>query len=384
MQDLHRYLLPLCTAILAAATLTFAGCGGGTDDPVAQTYSQRCLLAAAPASAPQLLAPTGPHCIGKEKFLLSDPGRPERFTTDETDVRELNLKVWYPAPAVGGGGARAGYLDPRVWPLVRDFLSLADDAPAVATNAQPDLPMQADARYPVVLFSPGLGLVTEGFTTLLEDLASHGYVVVAIDHPYVSGPTVLASGEVALTLAPPADQFNAHVEAALATMVADQRQVLDWLQAQNQPGSGSVLAGHLDLSRIGAYGHSIGGATALQAARADDRIRAAIDIDGTVFGGLDGAWQKPLMFVLAGAHGSATDPSIATVLAQAGSQGSAFSLATAEHNDFSDVKFLLDHYAPGTPPEALAQFSLGSIASAEALRATREKTLGFFDAHLRP
>jgi hypothetical protein len=42
MQDLHRYLLPLCTAILAAAALTFAGCGSGSDEPTAQSPPQRC------------------------------------------------------------------------------------------------------------------------------------------------------------------------------------------------------------------------------------------------------------------------------------------------------------------------------------------------------
>jgi len=217
---------------------------------------------------------------------------------------------------------------------------------------------------------------------MLEDLASHGYVVVGIDHPYLSGPTSLAGGEIALTQPVEPASIGAYMERAAGTLVADQRQVLDWLAAQDAASSGSLFSGRLDLSRIGAYGHSLGGAISLRTAMADIRVKASIDIDGTMFGDTTGPWTRPLLFVLAADHD--TDPSIAAVLVHATGPAGMVELPGARHLDFGDLKYLLDRYAPETTAAEREQMELGSIDAAEAIRFTRERTLAFFEAHVRP
>src|SRR5262249_37741438 len=66
--------------------------------------------------------------------------------------------------------------------------------------------------------------------------------------------------------------------------VADVRFVLDELGRLDEDGPGALLAGRLDLARVGVFGHSFGGAVAAEACRADPRIRCAADLDGLIFG----------------------------------------------------------------------------------------------------
>ena len=207
----------------------------------------------------------------------------------------------------------------------------------------------------------------------MEDLASHGIVVVAIDHPYISGVTSTASGQLVQALAGPAptQQLPAFLDGAVATLVADQRYVLDWLQGTHT----GLLAGHLDLARIGLLGHSIGGAAAVQTAQSDARAKAGLDIDGTVYGSTAGPWQKPLMFLLASNH--VADPSIDTVLRLATGPTRSATVQDAGHLDFSDLKWLLNFYAPGLSASALAAQGLGSIEASKALQATRQESLSF-------
>jgi dienelactone hydrolase len=368
-------------AICGIAMFSLPGCGGGGDGPPgdsAPAYAQRCQLSPAQENTLELPAPTGPHCIGKTGFHLVDQARPETNTPEAEDRRELSVKIWYPAPA-SQSSHRASYLDPGIRSLVREGLSLPADAPDVLTNARPDAALQPGSQYPVVIFSPGFGGIVESYSALLEDLASHGMVVVAIDHPYVSGATPLANGEVALVRTPSdPEQFEAFIEDAASTLVSDQRHVLDWLQGSSIGAIGT----HLDLTRIGVYGHSLGGAAALQTLRLDDRVDAAIDMDGKVVGDISLPWRKPLMFMLAENHPD--HPEIDTVLRNATGPHHSVVLRGAGHLDFGDLKLLLDFYAPDRSAPIWMTLDLGPIDVSSALRATREQTLAFFRQHVTP
>ena len=375
-----RWAAGLCgLATLGLAGL--GGCGGSDDDSVSPpSYAQRCRLSAAAAKTLELPAPTGAYCIGKAGFHLVDTGREETNTPDAADRRELHLKVWYPA-ATSRAGQRAAYLDPAIEAVVKAALSIPAGAPDTLTNAQADAPPPSNGKYPVVLFSPGYGSVAEGYSAMLEDLASQGVVVVAIDHPYVSGVTPLSSGELVQALQPtlpvtdPA-LLRPFFETAASTLVADQRHVLDWLQG----GDIGLLRGHVDLTRIGVYGHSIGGAAALQTARLDERAKAGLDIDGTPLGELSGPWSKPLMFLLAENH--ADDPAVDAVLGTATGPHDRVVVPGTGHMDFGDLKLLLDFHVPDHQSPVWTETDLGRIDAASALRTTREQTLAFFRRHV--
>jgi dienelactone hydrolase len=377
-----RWGLPLLLS------LGLAACGGGDDDKslldevrARQPYAQRCALPATPRGTLDLPLPRGEHCVGKAAFRIADGRRAETLTpNDDTDRRELTLKVWYPV-ASGPGGSAADYVDPAVWPVME--ASLPEElglrpVPSVRSWSKSGLtPRQG--RYPVILFSPGFGGIAEEYTALVEDLASHGYVVVGIDHPYVSGITALSDGRLALADSGLLAQPQA-LAAALRTVVDDQRQVLDWLQAQDAAGSGSVLRGHLDLQRIGAYGHSFGGAASLHLGREDGRVRAAINMDGTLFGDTTGPWPKPTLLLLGERE---ADPSYDLLLRDRNAPHEQFTIAGAGHGSFSDLGRLLLQAKPDTPRAALEALDFGSIEPTAGLTIVRDRVLDFFRQHLR-
>src|SRR5207247_8010943 len=121
------------------------------------------------------------------------------------------------------------------------------------------------------LFSPGFGVERELYAGLVVDLASHGYFVVAIDHPHDASIVEFPDGHVVV----PSSQMD--ITAALSVRVADTRFVLTTLARLNRAG---FLAGDLDLGHVGMFGHSLGGAAAASAMLVDPRIDAGADLDG--------------------------------------------------------------------------------------------------------
>jgi predicted dienelactone hydrolase len=225
------------------------------------------------ASAPEgLPAPTGRHRVGRASFELVDPNRAEIYSSNPQDGRELVIWTWYPA-APDPGADRAAYL-PEPWAPAGQLLGLnaaglrsyAVEAAAVADE---------QSSYPVLVQSQS------GFPPLLlaaiaEELASHGYVVVGVNHTYETAVTVFADGRV-VPMSPAAvagllgpqtetgpyqEQF-AQRAAVCDYKAADLASVADQLEQAPADAAG-LLAGRLDLDRLGGFGHSFGGNAALQ------------------------------------------------------------------------------------------------------------------------
>jgi hypothetical protein len=142
-------------------------------------------------------------------------------------------------------------------------------------------------RSPVLIFSPGGGMVREVYAAQLEDLASHGYVVAAISHPYDAIVTVLSDGrhinyDQKRWPTTPSFEGESNLN-QLEWHTDDIRFVLDELSRSNEINSSSLpFAGHLDLSQAGAFGHSFGGIAAAPACQEDQRIKACLNQDGAV------------------------------------------------------------------------------------------------------
>jgi dienelactone hydrolase len=159
--------------------------------------------------------------------------------------------------------------------------------------------------YPVVLMRAGLSGLVTGYTSLAEDLASHGYVVVGFDAPYRSSVVVFPDGRV-IERAPQnnldalggPEQEQRALELVHAWS-ADIGFALDQLQQLNTSDSSGKFLGRLDMQRVGVFGHSLGGASSLQFCHDDSRCKAAIDVDGAPLGDVitEGVSQ-PFMFLL--------------------------------------------------------------------------------------
>jgi predicted dienelactone hydrolase len=235
----------------------------------------------------RLPAPTGSYLLGTRILQMRTEGE---------SGRRVVVQLWYPAAP-----SRQAFASYRR----REETSRQSSYQAVlTTNSRLNAPV-ANGSFPVLLFSPAWGGRRTQNTYLLEDLASHGFLVAAIDHPGNSGPTLYDDGHVdqpatgdamdfaMLTL----DEINANGASELERHLEDEIGVLNALARMNQD-SATPLYQRLDLSRVGALGHSFGGAVAAEAALKDERIKAALDLDGSLFGKVqrDGI-PKPFMLI---------------------------------------------------------------------------------------
>lgn len=241
--------------------------------------------AGAQAGRPQLPAPEGPHPVGTTVLHVVDSTRAD--PADAGRRRELMVQLWY--PAASGGGAAARYVPGAAAEAMRrdgyyDVDSLTIDAwSRVRTHARSDAPVIHGTRLPVLVLSHGLGVSRAHYTALVEELASRGYTVAAVDHPY-GGVAALPDGRVLTAGADPGDLRNdSTLGLRVQQWAADAGVVLDRLRAMDGARTGR-FGGRLDLARAGMLGHSLGGAAAVEACRTDARFRACADLDGALYG----------------------------------------------------------------------------------------------------
>jgi predicted dienelactone hydrolase len=271
------------------------------------------LVACAPPTAhvqpawPEL---SGPFQVGRLELDVVDASRDEKFTDDPTDRRRLLVSVYYPA-TVPAGAQHAPYATPELAGVAPFFGGLRRDAWLSPSYA--NVPV-ADGRFPVLLFSPGLGSLTVHYESLLSELASRGFVVAALWHPYSAQVVAFPDGTVvwgnaagSMNGAPAAEQEARHIQLC-AVWAADQRFLLDRLAVWNEQHA--QLRGRLDLERAGAIGHSLGGAAAAQAAYEDERIDAAINLDGAMFGSVTTEGLRAPFLLLVGEPPVMTDTQI--------------------------------------------------------------------------
>lgn len=243
----------------------------------------------------RLPQPTGPDIIGTRVIHLTDERRVEEH--DKSRKRELMIQIWYPASP--SRNAYAPYRKREETTLLSSYQSV------LPTHSRWNAPVLTKGVFPVLLFNPAWNGRRTQNTYLVEDLASHGYVVAAIDHPYNSEPVALPDGRVIHALPAPDMDFTTksletiRIAAAkeLATQSADTIFVLNQLQSMSADAE-SPFYGHLDTNNVGAFGHSFGGAVAAQVCHDDPRIRAALDLDGSFWGEVQQTGlSKPFMMM---------------------------------------------------------------------------------------
>src|SRR5581483_1574202 len=258
------------------------------------------------AFVPSLPAPTGSHRVGSEIFRWTDSRRLETLTADPSDHRQVIAQAWYPSDTSDGRPVpyfeAQGRLPGRIGGIPSFMFGSFG---RVATHATFGTPVSAARKtWPVLLFSPGLSLPREMYTALCVELASRGYVVVALSEPYESGVSLRAGGKVVAQTTHP-DVMGPPPHPALEHLIdiraADSSFALDQLTRLGQLEPRSPLAGRLDLGRVGIAGHSLGGATAVQVMANDPRFKVGVDLDGKLFGeepraGLD----RPFLWIQSG------------------------------------------------------------------------------------
>ena len=300
--------------------------------------------------------------------------RARREPEQAKQPRSLVIQLWYPTAATG---RPAAYLSPAV---ARFIAKSNGVAPAllqgVTLDATADAaPLKRHGGWPVVLFSPGFGVERGLYAGLTEDLASHGYVVVAIDHPHDAAIVEFPDGHVVI----PGSQMD--IQRAHTVRVADTRFVLTELARLARSG---VFAGRLDLGRIGMFGHSLGGAAAASTMLVDRRVRAGADLDGLLFGQVRTSGLSRPFLLMNGEPGFASDTNRAGFWKKLHGPHYAVDVKRAQHFAFSDLVFLVPALMRTNPTAGQAARQLvGDVDGLATLAAERAYISAFFDRSLR-
>jgi predicted dienelactone hydrolase len=188
----------------------------------------------------------GPFPVGVRSARFEDAARAGRV---------LELEIWYPAAEAHAGEDRADG--------TRDVYRVTRWFPAATQDAVRDARVHA-GPFPLLAFSHGWGGHRRQSTFLCTHLASHGFVVAAVDH---TGNTVvdLMSGAAR-------DRGSVSARAAIETRPPDLAFALDRVL----DGAAGDLARSVAREQIGAFGHSYGGWTALALAGVDARVDAVV------------------------------------------------------------------------------------------------------------
>ena len=282
---------------------------------------------------------SGEHSVGRQEFVWTDPMRLEPRTQDLDDYRQTGLVVWYPAES--GTGSSAPYvpdLDAIRAGLVEsgEFTSIEVAGLGwVRSHSYEDAAVDTSTdRYPLLILSPGNATNVEFYGSLAEDLASNGYVVVGLNHPFQVTAMLLTDGSVAVydtatDAGPVADK--------IAERVADVEFVLNRLGPEI--AAGRFLDGRVDLSRVGVLGHSNGGLTAAEVCRASTAVTACMNIDGQAASGPFGTSAepapvgRPFMYLTKEAE---IHPALAATFEQSGAGTFRVVVPAATHDQFAD------------------------------------------------
>lgn len=254
----------------------------------------------------QLPKPTGSFEVGMSSRHLLEESRTNAALPERVG-KELMIQIWYPAEinddiqpiryqsfpyAEWAGTMEFLFSTPRFF---FDYLKYG------RTNSIQDIAVsnQQD-RYPILLFSHGFGSTRMQSFSQMEELASHGYIVVSVDHMIDAAFTQFPDGREVLSKADAYSySFTIEDERNVRARSEDMTFVLDQLTVLNEWDPEGLFTGKLDMERIGIFGHSYGGSTAAQSLLNDARILAGVNIDGPLHEpvaskGLD----RPFMFIL--------------------------------------------------------------------------------------
>jgi predicted dienelactone hydrolase len=282
--------------------------------------------------------PSGPFSVGTIDMAFTDPSRTEEFSDVFTGFRNVMIRIWYPASSEKPAKPRflwerAEELAPRLSAAMSLPSFIFDQLNMVRSHSYPTASVSnSEAAYPVVLFSHGYsaGSVSQN-TVQMEQLASNGYIVVSISHPYESlivnypdghkvpvseARTAIVDKELTKD-AELADQLTTTTEInrrmailsqwskalpaineSAQVWTADTSFILDELGRMNSGAIRCQFTGKLDMSRVGVFGMSFGGLTAGAVCLLDSRCKAGIDLDGFQVGiSAQGPLRVPFMFM---------------------------------------------------------------------------------------
>jgi predicted dienelactone hydrolase len=266
------------------------------------TLSLLAVSTALPAllPVPTVPSPRGPYSVGTSTHLLVDESRREIYSGQD-EPRRLMMQVWYPAQLPPLEAQPAAWMSDAkiVAPEIAEYINLPrfflDHLALAKTAAYEDLPPAHDTGpYPVLVFVHGWNGFRQQGTFLMQELASHGYIVASLDLPYGArivvfpdpagergtGGSVARNNPAALppSRSLPQDEYEATARILVDQWTNDIGYTLGVLAEMNA-NTREPLNGLLDMEKIGIFGHSTGGGATIQFCGTDSRCKAGLTYD---------------------------------------------------------------------------------------------------------
>jgi dienelactone hydrolase len=289
-------------------------------------------------------------------------------------LRRVALQVWFPIR--NSSGPQVPYMPPGVRAVVAQTERVPPDSLLVRTRAYHGPPASAaGGPLPTIVFSPGFGMSHSSYTGLLEDLASRGFVVVALDHIHETVAVNLPSGVVRQTV-----MYDPHDRRLMQSVGQARASDIDTvLAAMPRLRRNGRLPRRATLDRIGIFGHSLGGRAAVLALARQPAIDCAADLDGSLMR-MPARFRvgKPLL-VMTGTEGLAATRGFRD---RAHGPRWFVHVVGAQHLAFSDWLWLAPALAGRNVIPASAA-DAGGVSPMSALEAQRAYLAAFFGTCLK-
>ncbi len=349
--------------------------------------------------------PTGNYFIGVTYLSYVDEGRKEIFDSTQESNREITVKAWYPSD-------RQSDFEPYLLKAEADFATKYLQYPPIykdlRTNAGRDLSVSSkENKYPVLIFSHGFGEHYSQNTILMEELASHGYIVFSIAHHYECRFSSYPDGRlIHIEMSNPRfqkimkEQWNPkamglfeelknassdeeriqvfqEMNRTLPTILTESPEywaediafLIDQLKVMNE--GDNRFQNKLDMDRIGVFGMSLGGLATSVICSKDRRIKTGVSIDGGFFrASPDEKYQVPFMFLNSKRY-LGCGP---LFLSQLTEDGYSLSVKGSDHYNFTDYSVY---------PIPMVRMLLGPIDGKRTIEMMNVLILAFFDKYLK-
>lgn len=339
---------------------------------------------------PDIPTPSGPYPIGTVSYQWDDPTRPEIYTAAPDDIRQIMVQIWYPA-APQPNSPPAPYLTDLdiVGPILADRLGfpsfLFNHVNLIQTHSTADAPLAVTPnQFPVLIYSPGYNSLRTQHTSLMEELASYGYIVVALDHTYVGVVTIFPNGRVEF-LNPDIlpgrsvvgeEKFRQNAIALGDVWVQDIRFVLNRLQAE---AIDEKFIGRMNLNNMGFFGHSTGAGVISRVCATEPECQAGIGLDAWLEPApevvLNSGSPRPLAFLMSERWPSELNKGLMAQYLSHTTTGYWLTIQGTDHYDFTDLPLL-------TPLNEMVGLG-GSVDSYRMQAINRAYVRTFFDQHLK-
>ena len=307
-------------------------------------------------------------------FSVTDRSRPDPFSPGGNKPRRLMVSLFQPANCTQT--QQLSYMPPKTAALHDDVFSTIGipngtfEAFRVKTCASP--PKNTD--FPVVLFSTGAGTSRYLYTVICQWVASLGFNVVSIDHTYDAPIVEFPDGRVILQAN---ITFPDDLAKVIKLRVGDLQSVLSVLS--NSTTTAKLGLPQFKTKQVGAFGHSLGGATAADTMLLEPRIVGGLNMDGSIYGQATNKTQKnPFVLFAAGQHNQTDDVTWAAFWQELKGSKLQLQVQGTEHGSFVDYPVLANAIGLNASSNPILEPFIGNVAGIRMLHILRTYVGGFF------